>query len=225
MYMPSPIPDRRGFRDHRFYLVLLLFNLVMAKIAMRFYGEQFVLLQHAISDLGSTVTRNGYPNPRSPYFFCAQMVVSGIITFRYAKLLAEREGDRRALRVRLLRICGTGFFFMTAPHNLPVTHYVHMVGGGFIFFSLWVLTMIYLTEARRRGMGIGYWVGMTVLQAAVLSYAFLFAINYERKQAAQGFGLLGLILALVWVTQVLAHVPAEALDYAEEESGDSATST
>jgi hypothetical protein len=34
--------------------------------------------------------------------------------------------------------------------NLTATHYIHVAGSAFIFFSLWVLTMLYLVDARRR---------------------------------------------------------------------------
>jgi hypothetical membrane protein len=223
--MPARVPDRTAFRDHRFFLVLLVFNVVVTRIAMKLYGEPFVVLQHALSDLGATVTRNGFPNPRSPYVFVPQMVVSGLMTLRYATLVAQREGDPRAPRVRLLYLCSIGFFLMPAPHDLPVAHYIHMVGGGFIFFSLWMLTMIYLVEARRRGRALAFWVGMTILQATVLSYAFFFAIDHPQKQTAQGFGLVGLVATLTWITQSLARVPAGAADSVNYNDEDAATST
>ncbi len=177
----------------------------MGRIAMRLYGEDFILLQHAISDLGATVTRGGLPNRRSPYVFLVQMVVSGVMCLRYARVIARRDGEPRGNRVRLLRLCAAGFFLMPAPHNLPVAHQVHMIGSGFIFFSLWVLTMNYLTDARRRGLGGTFWIGMVVLQSTVLTYAFFFAIDSEFKQVAQGFGLLGLVGTLIWSTQAVAR--------------------
>ena len=48
-----------------------------------------------------------------------------------------------------------------------------------------------------RGMAAGYQVGMAALQVTVLSSAFLFAIDYEYKQTAQGFRLTALIVTLV----------------------------
>lgn len=185
-------------------------NVVLGRIAMRLYGEHFVVLQNAISDLGATVTRGGLPNRRSPYVFFVQMVTSGVLCLRYARRIALACGDPRASRARLLRLASAGFFLMPAPHNLLATHYIHMLGGGLIFFSLWVLAMLYLVEARRRGLGGTFWFGMAVLQSGVLTYAFLFAVNSDYKQVAQGFGLLGLIGALVWATVALGHsVPAE----------------
>jgi hypothetical membrane protein len=177
----------------------------MARIAMRMYGEHFVLFQHAISDLGATVTSSGLPNRRSPYVFLIQMITSGVMCLRYARHIVHSENNPRENRVRLIRLCAVGFFLMPAPHNLPATHHIHMFGGAFIFFSLWMLTMIYLCEGRKHGMGGTFWFGMIVLQSTVLSYAFMFAINSEVRQIAQGIGLCGLLGALIWSTQALAH--------------------
>lgn len=177
---------------------------------MRLYGEQFILLHHAISDLGATVTEHGLPNRRSPWVFAVQMIISGVMCLRYARRLAH-PGPRVANphandhRAWLIRMCAAGFFLMPAPHNLPVMHYVHMFGGGFIFFSLWMLSMIYLSEGRKRGLRKTFWVGMVILQATVLTYAFFFAINSPSKQFAQGVGLLGLLIVLTWASRMVAH--------------------
>jgi lipid-A-disaccharide synthase-like uncharacterized protein len=133
------------------------------------------------------------------------MIVSGVMCLRYARHIARSEDNPRENRVRLLRLCAAGFYLMPAPHNLPITHYLHMFGGPFIFFSLWVLTMIYLSEGKRHGMAGTFWLGMVILQSTVLSYALMFAIDSEVKQSAQGIGLCGLLTALIWSTQALAH--------------------
>ena len=114
---------------------------------------------------------------------------------------------------------------MPAPHDLAGTHFIHVTGGGLIFFSLWMLTMIYLANARRQGLGGTFWFGMVVLQSTVLTYAFYFAIDSEFQQAAQGFGLVGLIGTLIWTTQALARSGVEAQAVPEEATHDTAAST
>ncbi len=192
----------------------------MARIAMWLYGEDFVFFQHVVSDLGATVTPGGLPNQRSPYVFFVQMVVSGVMCLRHARLIVRNDEESRRNRVRLLRLCAAGFFFMPAPHDLPATYPIHALGGGFIFFSLWVLTMIYLTDARRRGLGGTFWIGMVVLQSTVIPYAFFFAVDSESQLVAQGFGLLGLVGTLIWTTQALARSRAVVKEATEETARD-----
>ena len=192
---------------------------------MRLHGEHFVLLHHAISDLGATVTLGGLPNRRSPWVFAIQMAVSAVMCLRFARHLVRQSGNPKDNRVWLLRMCAAGFALMPAPHNLPVTHVVHMFGGGFVFFSLWMLTMIYLSEGRRRGHTGTFWVGMVILQSTVLTYAFMFAIDAAAKQIAQGVGLAGLLGALIWSTQVVARTEPVAAQLGMDLRSDNHAST
>lgn len=184
-------------RDHYYVLGLLIINLIVFRIATRLYGDQFIFMRDAISDLGATVTRTGHPNPHSAYAFIPGMVVSGIHMIVFSRYLKRMHQGDRSGRPRLALLAALGFFVMPAPHNLPVYHYMHMMGAAFIFFAFWVLSMGYLRDCKKLGMHGVYWVGMIVLQVTILTYAFLFAIDSPVKQVAQGFSLVGLIATLV----------------------------
>jgi hypothetical protein len=110
---------------------------------------------------------------------------------------------------------------MPAPHNLPTFHSIHMLGAGFVIFSLWVYGMRYLLRCRDLGMVTGYRIGMVVLQAGVLTYALLFALDSPHKQTAQAAAVFSVCVTITVSTGVLARREAEtrsALQSADEEA-------
>lgn len=196
----------RTFRDHHYFLMLLAVNVIVGRIAMAHYAEDFALLRDAISDLGATQTRRGgAPNPVSPYIFGAQLFASAVIMLRFAHYLRREGADAASVDVRLAQLAAVGFLLMPAPHNEPVYHTIHMVGAGFVIFSLWVYGMRYLWRCRLRGMVSGYRVGMTLLQGGVLTYALLFALGSPVKQVAQAAAVASVCLVLTGATVALAR--------------------
>ena len=205
-----------AFRDHRFFIALAAVNLVLGRMAMRFYGEQFTYFHDAISDLGATLTRSGQPNPVSPYVFAVQLVGSALVMAGLARHLHARGLPRRAADVRLAQLATVGFVLMPAPHNEPVYHTIHMLGAGLVVFSLWVFAMRYLLECRRLGMVHGFRVGMAGLQGTVLPYAAMFALGSEYRHVAQLLTVAALSVILIASTSTVAR---EANRRAEDLSG------
>ncbi len=194
-----------AFRDHRFFIVLAVVNLVLGRIAMHAYGDEFTWFRDAISDLGATLTRSGAPNPVSPRVFAAQLVGSGVIMAALARHLRARGLERSATDVRLARLAAVGFVLMPAPHNEPLYHTIHMVGAAFVVFSLWVLSMRYLIRCRRSGMVKGYRMGVVALQGTVLPYALLFALGSQHRHVAQVLTVAALYATLLGATMALAR--------------------
>lgn len=207
-----------AFRDHRFFIALVAINLILGRIAMRFYGDEFTLFHDAISDLGATFTRSGEPNPVSPYVFAVQLVGSALVMARLGRHLRSRGLPRSSADVRLARLAAVGFVLMPAPHNEPVYHTIHMLGAGFVVFSLWVFAMRYLFECRRLGMAHGFRLGMAGLQGTVLPYAAMFALGSEHRHVAQLLTVAALSAILIAATGSLARLARsrpEALSQAD----------
>lgn len=212
----AQVREAGAFRDHRFFIALVAINLVLGRIAMRFYGEQFTYFHDAISDLGATLTRGGSPNPTSPYVFAVQLVGSALVMAGLARHLRVRGLPLGSADVRLAQLAAVGFVLMPAPHNEPLYHTIHMLGAGLVVFSLWVLAMRYLLECRRLGMVHGFRVGMAGLQGTVLPYAAMFALGSEYRHVAQLLTVAALSAILIASTSTVAR---EANRRAEELSG------
>lgn len=203
--MKEGVPEEASrFRDHYYWLTLLVVNLVLGHIASRLYADDFALFRDAVSDLGATATRGGRPNRHSPYVFTAQMVASSGTMILFARHQIHRGFHHASGEVRLSELAGIGFLLMPAPHNEPVYHVVHMVGAGFVVFSLWASSMRYLRTTRRLGHVVWYWIGMTLLQGGVLTYALLFALDSPLKQTAQAYALISISFTIVTSTGLLA---------------------
>ena len=200
------VPDRRGpgpFQEHRYYILLLFVNVALSRLAMEFYPGDFVLTRDALSDLGAAVTRTGLLNPRAPYVFVPQMLLSAGVLLRLASHITSTGLRGHQARAPLARLAGAGFVLMIAPHDLPLFHYVHLVGTALMFFALWRLSMWYLGSIRRERPGL-FAAGQLVLQSTVLTYAVLFFLDSPHKQTAQAAGLAGLAAALILSTVLIA---------------------
>lgn len=203
--MREGVPEEASrFHDHYYWLALLVVNAVLGHLAARFYPEEFALFRDAVSDLGATATRSGRANPRSPYVFAIQMVASSVAMLLLARHLYRRGFDRSSPDVRLAELAAVGFLLMPAPHNEAVYHVIHMVGAGFVVFSLWVCAIRYLAVARGYGHHAWHGFATVLLHGGVLTYALLFALASPLKQVAQSVALIAVSLTLIVTTQLLA---------------------
>ncbi len=179
-----------------FYVVIATFSLSILT-----YGESFHFWSDALSDLGTTVTKNGFSNQISFIVIAIGMILSGYLTLKISAYFARHSELQHYRSKRLITLLAAiGFLLFSAPHN--IWYILHSVGAGLMVGDLWALGSLILLEQKVQLSVREFILYQLILQITVLAYAFTFFINVPIRQAFQKFAVLGLLFVLKKITAI-----------------------
>ncbi len=177
------------------FIALLIALLITLGLAVLFYAEPFIFMQHAFSDLASTTSKHGLPNSISMTIYALGMLIGGSIMLRIAAIYARSPNlSHPVIKSRLAWLASIGFIVSIYPNDL--NHTLHSIGVGVVLGALYFFTTIFHFELKDEISTRAFVFNMTLLQAAVFSYAAAFFLNTAAKQSLQKFCLLGVMITL-----------------------------
>ena len=206
--MPEAVPENLYPRYRFGFTVLfavLLFGLFWAALV---FGEPFLFWVFPLSDLGATVTENGFENGRSVVIFASDMIACAVVMSVIGVFFLRDRGVRhRSLRVTFSFTCALGFLIAAFPHDIFSAQ--HTFGSAFMVGSLWFHSVLFLEDIRfYRGRAASLRHHF-VLQSTVLSYAVAYVLDAPIKQVLQKFAVLGLSVVLLSSTNALSKLSEE----------------
>jgi hypothetical membrane protein len=191
--LKSPSYDHAISRD--FFLLFLGLVLTFG-IGIFLYREPFQFWEHALSDLGCTVTRAGRPNRISRWVFTIGMMAEGLILLR---IRAAYRGEQRFRNQRVKRwlalLGAVGFLISILPNDH--FHTLHSVGVGMVVGALYFFALVFHYELRVELSHWQFYLDTALLQVAVFSYAYSFMAGWEIKQFFQKVCLIGVFYILL----------------------------
>ena len=178
-------------KNHRFTILMNLFlanTLIIFILGALTYGEKFRFWDFAYSYLGMTKTPGGYGNTLSLLIYVAGCLFNSVICFKISNNVPGR------LYNIFFKICGAGYLLLMLPCD--VIDSLHSVGGGLVFGSLWLFSVISINDIYHSGRKYRAILYNLLLNGTVLPYAFMHFVQSPYEQIAQKPALLGLILVL-----------------------------
>jgi len=192
-------------RTHKLFVLFGLTVLATFLCSILCYSERFVFFKYALSDLGGIYTVNGNKNiPSFSIFISGMFLCAVFMALICRRFIQGRDGGEknRHVKTALSGLASAGFIIIMSPND--TMHAVHIAGGALMFFSLWMLTNVFLIDAARRKDRMTVVIGHLFLQSTVVTYALLYFINSPFRQTAQKAAVFGLILVLGFVTKRLS---------------------
>ncbi|MBN2045927.1 MAG: hypothetical protein JW757_12970 [Anaerolineales bacterium] len=179
-------------------LFFLTFLVLFASfgLAVLFYQEPFSFWEHAFSDLGCTVTRQGKPNLVPRAIYATGMLVEGVLMLQISRQFTGQLKFRNQIIKRDLALLGVvGAVISILPNDLY--HTIHSIGSGILVGVMYFFTMIFHFEGRQQLPRWRVALDIALLQVAVFPYAVAFFANWESKQSFQKLCLIGIFYALL----------------------------
>jgi len=165
-------------------------------LAILFYREPFLFWEHAFSDLGCTLTRQGNPNLVPRLIYASGMLIEGLLLLRIGQHYAgERQFKNQTFKRVLAQLGVVGALVSIFPNDLY--HILHSIGSGILVGVVYFFTMIFHFESRQYLPRWRFVFDIALLQLAVFPYAFAFFTNSESKQSFQKLCLFGIFYALL----------------------------
>lgn len=196
------------------FFALVVVLLLTLGLAVLFYAEPFRFWQHAFSDLGSTVSKQGLPNSISMVLYALGMVFEAGIMFRISLQYARsKKLSYASIKSILALLASAGFLVSVLPNDRY--HTLHSIGVGAILGALYFFTMIFHFELRHKISRPAFIFNLSLLQCVVFSYAVAFFLDTDAKQGLQKLCLLGIVFTLERIVTVMedAYSPIEILSF------------
>jgi len=176
---------------HKHFLIISGTIVVTYALGVLAYGEPFLFFQYAISDLGATVTKHGYPNPSSRIIMTIGMLICSCLMLRIG-LYQGRSLQHQRVKRWLAILCAAGFLLFVCP--MDVNYTIHSIGAGLMIGSLYLFDNCFLLEQRTLMPSLIFWLSQGILQATVLAYAATYFTNAVIKQITQKLCIAGLLI-------------------------------
>ena len=170
-------------------------------LAITFYGEPFLFWEHALSDLGCTVTRQGNPNVIPRLIFTLGMLDESFVMLSIWAQYSAEELYRNQAPKRVLALLGAaGFLVSILPNDRY--HVIHSVGVGSSVAALYFFSMLYHFELKEHLSSWQFYLDVALLQIAVFSYAVSFFADWASKQSYQKICIMGVFYVLLKAVSV-----------------------
>lgn len=164
------------------------------------YGEKFRFWDYAYSYLGMIKTPGGNANTLSFIIYVAGCMLNSVICFKISNNVTGQ------LNKIFFKMCGAGYLLLMLPCD--IINSFHSAGGALVVGSLWLFTVISISNIYHSGKKLRAVVYFVLLSGTVLPYAFMHFVNSSYEQIAQKPALLGLIIVmkLVLTEQITENV-------------------
>ena len=178
-------------------LQYLVFNIVGTYLlGAIFYADPFHFWEHALSELGTTVTLLGTPNLTSSLIITLGMFISGRLMMEIARYYQQDLTRPHAkIKSSLMYLASLGMFISIFPNNL--FHTIHSVGSAFTIGSIFFFDLILILEGVTSQKPALAYLLIGILCMSVFSYAITYFMGLAIKQATQKTCIIYLLLILV----------------------------
>lgn len=178
-----------------FFLVFFILFITLG-LAIVFYGEPFLFWQHAFSDLGNTVTRQGQPNVVPRLIFSLGMIVESFVMLSIrAQYSGELSFRNQRIKSWLALLGAVGFLVAIVPNDH--FHAIHSVGVGLVVGVLYFFAMFFHFELKGVLSKWQFYADIVLLQIAVFPYAVSFFADWASKQSYQKICIMGVFYVLL----------------------------
>lgn len=184
--------ERKQARLFRFLAVNLSCTFLLGAI---FYADPFHFWEHALSELGTTITLFGKPNLASAVIITLGTFINGRLMLEIARLYQLNDSQPLThYKSGLMYTASLGSFISIFPNNL--FHLIHSIGTGLLIGSIFLFDLILLKEGFGSHPPTLIYFLAGILSFSVLSYAVTFFMGLQIKQAAQKYCVINLLLIL-----------------------------
>lgn len=159
-----------------------------------FYADPFHFWEHALSELGTTVTLLGKNNLEASLMVTLGTFINGRLMVEIARLYRQNPSQSHGLlKSNLMYTASLGSFISIFPNNL--FHTIHSIGSGLLIGSVFFfdLTLLWESVGTHKALVTAFLVG--ILSLSVLAYAVTYFLGLPIKQATQKI----CIINLVWI--------------------------
>lgn len=190
----STLADRRLTRLVRSLVINIISTYMLAAI---FYADPFRFWEHALSELGTTITLLGTPNLISSLIITLGMFINGRLMLEVARLYRIQDSIAHSnYKSSLMYAASLGSFINIVPNNLY--HTIHTVGSAITIGSLFLFDLLLLQECLRDHKPILVYLACGTLCLSVFSYAVTYFLGLPIKQATQKVSVINLLLILIY---------------------------
>ena len=188
----NPIAEHKLENTLRYLLVNITCTYLLGAI---FYADPFHFWEHALSELGTTVTLLGSPNLAAALIVTMGMFINGRLMLEIARIFRLQYHRQNAkLKSTLMYTASMGSFISIFPNNL--FHGIHSIGSAFCIGSIFLFDLTLLLENLKTHPSLLVKFEFGVLCLGVLSYAVTYFLDFPIKQALQKICVINLLLVL-----------------------------
>ncbi|MEJ2412107.1 MAG: hypothetical protein P8Y34_03805 [Anaerolineales bacterium] len=174
----------------RYIVIDITLTYVLAAV---FYADAFHFWQHALSELGTTVTLLGTPNLAAMIVITIGMFISGRLLLEAANLYRDNpQFTKSSVKRILFSIASLGSFIIIFPNNL--FHAIHSIGSALLIGSVFFIDLLILREQGSSHKSLAIQLAAGILWMTVLAYAVTYAAGLEIKQAIQKICVINLLV-------------------------------
>ncbi len=175
----------------------LVFNITITfLLGAIFYADPFHFWEHALSELGTTITLLGTPNLTSSVIITQGMFINGRLMLEIARIYRQDPSRPYSkLKSGLIYLASLGSFISIFPNNLY--HTIHSIGSAFHIGGIFLFDLVLLKEGLPSHKPILNTFMIGTLSLSVFSYAITFFMGLPIKQVTQKICVINLLLILI----------------------------
>ena len=187
--------QRIELRLAKLYVILVTSIIGTYGLGALFYADPFIFWEHALSELGTTVTLLGTPNIIAAVLVSLGMLITARILLELANIHHRTPSFHyHTKKSLLLYTASTGALIAVFPNNL--FHFMHSVGSAMMIGSIYILDLI-LIEEKELHIGLINPIMVTlVISLLVVFYTASFFFDTPAKQPSQKLCVISLLLVL-----------------------------
>lgn len=198
--MKHTLGEGTEIRLERLYTALILSIIGTYGLGALFYADPFIFWEHALSELGTTVTLLHTPNLKAAVFVSLGMFTTAGLLLELAKIHHQTPNlHYHTQKSLLLGTASAGALIAIFPNNL--FHLVHSIGCGMLIGSIYILELILIEENNQSIGPINPIMITSLISLLVVYYTAAFFFDTPAKQPSQKLCLIGLLLILYSCTR------------------------
>jgi hypothetical protein len=165
-----------------------------------FYADPFNFWEHALSELGTTVTLLGTPNYKAAVLVSLGMLITAWVLLKLATIHKQTPTlHYHTKKSLLLYTASIGALIAIFPNNL--FHFMHSVGSGMMIGSIYILELILIEENDHHIGPLSPLAIVTLISLLVVVYTAAFFFDTPAKQPSQKLCVASLLLVLFNATR------------------------
>ena len=205
MVHPQKVTDLDDLKLTRLFRYMVINITITYILAAAFYADPFYFWQHALSELGTTVSLLGTPNPTSSIILTVGMFINGRLLLETARFYWKNPSYTSSRsKSWLLYIASLGSFITIFPNNL--FHVIHSIGSALMIGSIFFMDLLILKDQHSAEQSFPVYLVVGFLWLSVLAYAATFFAGLEIKQVTQKICVISLLVVFYQESSKVQHI-------------------
>lgn len=189
-------------RTFRYIVIDITLTYILAAV---FYADPFHFWQHALSELGTTITLLGTPNLASSIIITIGMFINGRLLLEVAHLYRDNpQYAKSGVLSILFYTASLGSVIIIFPNNR--FHVIHSIGSALLIGSVFFIDLLLLREQHAFQKSLAIQLVIGILWITALAYAVTYAAGLEITQAIQKICVINLLLVFYEQSTYLQHI-------------------